>query len=349
MKYYYTEKHIKAGDHDVTLTTLGDGEIEVVVSTVGGGLRGIYLPYEGGKRNIVLRYDSEEQYLSNISFAGAVLCPNAGNIEEGELTIKGRTYQLTKNVRGVSNLHGGFNGTAFRNWELKDSTACEDAASVTMTTELPDGTDGFPGNRNVSITYTLRDKKLAVEICADTDADTYLNTTMHPYFNLNGDASTCALDNILMIDADRAIRNDDNNFPREMIPVEGTAFDLRKGCALQEIFDRYPEDPDIVRTKGYNNAFILNPYSEDKPQLSMYSRATKLGVDITTNAPVIFVCSAAFMPKGTLENGIPTSPSCGVAIECQDYPDAPHFLGDKMTVTGPGEVSKREIYIALRY
>ena len=148
---------------------------------------------------------------------GALIGRYGNRIAKGQFTLDGQSYQLPLNNNG-NTLHGG-GEIAFHNriWNGEQS----DDQHVTFTTTSPDGEDGFPGNIDVKVTYTLTDDN-ALEIAyeATTDKPTVLNLTNHCYFNLSGDPSKDCLDEVLQLDADSMTNVDANVLVTgEIVPV----------------------------------------------------------------------------------------------------------------------------------
>lgn len=333
---------------EVALLRLCSDTIEVELSTLGAGLRGIYLPAKEGKRNILFRFEREEDYLSNDVFAGAVLCPNAGRIKDGKIRINGRDCRLSKNEGGSVNLHGGENSVSFKNWKIKKTEAGEGSASVVLTTFLEDGTDGYPGNREIECAYRLTgDDRLLVTIKAVSDQDTYLNLSVHPYFNLSGAFTGEPFHDWWKIRADRVVRNDAEHIPVHIVPVDGTAFDFRMGERPDKKMEEFP-DEEIARIGGYNNAFVLSRGEE--PDVICRNEESGYSVAMRSDAPTVVVYSGSHLSGSlTLEGGLPGYPCCAAAFEFQDYPNAPHLVPELFSITKAGREATRTICYQFGY
>ncbi len=139
----------------------------------------------GNFADVVLGYDSTECYLASDAHLGEIIGRNANRIGGGHFELNGRTYTLTIN-NGPNNLHSGNDFYRNRLWKAR-AWEQENESSVCFTLESPDGDQGFPGNLNISVTYTLNDQD-ELHICyrGISDADTVMNMTNHAYFNLAG-------------------------------------------------------------------------------------------------------------------------------------------------------------------
>ena len=328
------------------------GPVDVMLCTFGGGLRGIYLPVGDEKRNIIVRFAHEEEYFGHKTWTGAVIAPNAGRIAElGKdpvLHIDGTDYVLSKNERGLNNLHGGFKNTMNSLWDLyKAEDRGEDGARIVFKIELPDGLEGWPGNRTFYADWSLDKDGLHVELSATTDKKTYVNPTVHPFFNLSGDYTISAHKDLYTLKASRYIPNKlPETVPQPAQPVEGTAFDLRHGRSITSLEDM--GDPEINAARhAFNNAFLLDEV--DGPQLHIESADSGLAVDITTDGDTMVICSARFFEGVELENGVIGIPEAGVASEFQDIVNEPNARPDTCHWLVPGEVYRRKIDFKFTY
>ena len=154
----------------------------VSLFTVGAAIRQIgFSSRESHLQNLALSFLREEDYFSNPLYAGVTLAPTAGRISLGKLPVDDHLYALSRNENGTHSLHGGFGNASFRNWEVREATVTPTGdARVVFTCTLPDGLDGFPGNRRITATYTLTEShQLTIHYEAVSDQDTYFNISNH--------------------------------------------------------------------------------------------------------------------------------------------------------------------------
>lgn len=312
--------------------------MEVEVLSAGAAIRRIIVPDKNGIfADVVLGFENTEEYFGNQLFAGAALGPVAGRISGAQLNISGKTYNLTKNDN-ENNFHGGNKNISFAQWHVLNF----DKKNIKMRTFLEDGTDGFPGNRIFTAEYSLNDENmLTLKYTAVSDKDTYLNMSNHTYFNMSGDFSSNALNQKMVIYADKYIKNDKYDIPEELHDTENTPFDFRIG-AIPE--DYVKENPELLRL-GYNNGFVLNKKYEFAEAVSLEDIKSGRKVRIYTDAPCAVVYSGGCIPNSlTLKDGKKSSAGCAIAIEPQDFPDAlncPFLHGN---ITAAGEVHTRVIH-----
>ena len=159
--------------------------MKVRITNYGGTITSIIVPDKDGvNRDVVLGYDTIEEYQKNSGYFGALIGRNGNRIGKSRFAINGKEYILNDNEKG-NQLHGGIKGFDKKVWdyEIKENNLCLYCTSC-------DGEEGFPGNLEVTVIYTLTDEnELIISYEAVCDKDTVVNLTNHSYFNLNGDNS----------------------------------------------------------------------------------------------------------------------------------------------------------------
>ena len=246
------------GDIKATLYTIenADGS-SVSICDFGGKIQSIKIPDKNGViRNMTLGFDSVMQYMTMPTFYGATIGRVGNRIGGAAFDVGGKHYEVAVN-NGPNHLHGGVLGFDKRMW--KGEILGED--SVRISRLSPDGEEGYPGNLEVSITFTFdASRKLTLHYEATTDADTLCNLTNHSYFNLNGthgrDTGTI-LNHTLWIDADRITACDPNLLPNgDFIDVTGTPFDFRTPKTIGRDIDA--DNEFIGYAHGYDFNYCLN-------------------------------------------------------------------------------------------
>lgn len=187
--------------HLYTLTNTNGVRIQAM--EYGARVVSIQVPdRKGNLGNVVLGHDTLEEYLADGDFLGAAVGRYANRIAGGKAEIDGTLYSLSQNENG-NTLHGGFQGFHQKAWRLKCSNNDDEAPSITFAYRSADGEEGFPGNLDVSICYTLTtDNALVIDYTAKTDVSTLVNLTNHSFFNLTGDPARDILSHELQIHAD---------------------------------------------------------------------------------------------------------------------------------------------------
>ena len=215
--------------------------MEMHVSDFGATLQKLIIPDRNQKkRDVVLGYDDPMGYEGPAgTFFGATVGRHANRIGNASFEYNGIVYCLDKN-NGNNNLHSGYDFWSFRIWKVKETTE----NSITFSLHSPDGDQGYPGNVDVDVQYTLtEDNGILIHYFAVTDQDTPINMTNHSYFNLCGHESGTVRDQIMWIDADGFTRTNAELIPTgEIVPVEKTPMDFRAGKKVGlEIDNDYEE------------------------------------------------------------------------------------------------------------
>lgn len=314
--------------------------MEVCFTNFGGRIVSIWVPGKDGKTyDVCLGHDSIGDYVKygaqGCNF-GALIGRYGNRIAKGQFTLDGQSYQLPLNNNG-NTLHGG-GEIAFHNriWNGEQS----DDQHVTFTTTSPDGEDGFPGNIDVKVTYTLTDDN-ALEIAyeATTDKPTVLNLTNHCYFNLSGDPSKDCLDEVLQLDADSMTNVDANVLVTgEIVPVEGTPFDFRTPTAIGDRINDTANEQ-IKNGNGYDHNWILNTRGDiKKPFGTIYDPNSGVEMTMYTDQPGVQFYAGNFLDGSFVgKKGIKYPQRSAMCFESQHYPDSPNQPQFPTTVVRPGE------------
>ena len=208
---------------------------------------------------LVVKFNKTGAKIDSINFAGKKIAENgftvgrcANRIAAGKFTLNGTEYQLTKNNNG-NHLHGG-NGKR-NSWQGPFATndwtkVGQTATTIEYTFHSADGDNGYPGNMDMNVKYTLTEAgELKIEYHATCDKDSLCNPTNHLFMTLNGDTS---YDNIkLWVNADNYTPLNNQLPTGEISPVEGTQFDYRE----EKTFDKSKSYDDNYVIKGEKNSF----------------------------------------------------------------------------------------------
>lgn len=167
-------------------TITNSNNIQAKITNFGAVLVSLFVPDKNGKSDdIVLGFDSLEKYFTNnICYFGSTIGRNSNRVKNANFVLNGISYNLDKNEREKNNLHSGFSCYNLRLW---DYSILEENNSVSFSLISPDGDQGFPGDFNITVTYTLTDNnELKIEYKGFSNKDTIANMTNHSYFNLSG-------------------------------------------------------------------------------------------------------------------------------------------------------------------
>lgn len=354
-----TECRMSSGQLAVDLLSYGAAIHRIRLSGSNGGSAFDSRPYPAHGSNLTLSLDTVSGYRKNLLYAGATLAPNAGRISDGRLNLPQGLFSLTRND-GSHQLHGGVSCLSFCNWDVTDMRQTRSACSVTFCCSLPDGVDGYPGNRRFTVRYCLTDEHaLMIRSEAVSDCPTYINMANHAYFNLLGDFGVPVDDHQISVAASRYTALRPDHIPEKISTCSGTPFDFFFPCSLSEQAKKYPRHPQLEIGHGYNHGFlldcpcdftamddghILNAYRKMPPSLTLKEPLTGRQMQVYTDAPCIVLYSGGFIGEELLlEGGIPSSESCALAVECQDIPDTPNFAPEQMVLTTPAHPFSRTV------
>ena len=271
--------------------------------------------------------------------AGRTIAPCCGRIREGRISIDGVPVQLVRN-EGMNHIHGGPNGAAFQRWTARQLSA----ARVRFELELPDGLDGYPGNRTLRAEYAVEGSCLSVIYSATTDKPTWVDMTNHVYWDLGGRFDGSALDQVLEISAKQVVFNGEGHLPVEILPAEGP-FDFTRPATLSENMNLSPTHGQLVMGRGYNNAWLLDDDSQRTREWAarLYAPSTGIRMTMDTDQPAIVLYSGGFLnEKNRIRDGV-ASPGCAMALEAQQLPDPFHLPGASPEPLRPGDRFRRQI------
>lgn len=322
----------------VSLYTLKNGDLVMQVTNFGARVVSLWVPdRDGNYEDVELGYDNIRSYTDNPGerFLGAVVGPYANRIAGGRFVLDGKEYDLPKNDKGQT-LHGGMKGVDMVVWDVVSVSD----TSIVFSYLHPDGQDGFPGNVDIDMIYTLTpDNSFRVDYSAVTDAPTYFNISHHSFFNLKGVGNGTVLDNVMVINASHTTPVDGHLIPTgEIADVTGTPFDFREPHAIGE---RIGADNEQLRNgNGYDHNWILDRESEGDIEFaaSVYEPASGRFMEVFTDQPAMQFYSGNFF-DGSMSGkyGKPMRHRESIALETQKYPDSPNHPDFPSTRLDPGQ------------
>lgn len=309
-----------------------------VTMDYGADLLELHVPdRDGALADVVLGFRDLEAYRINDPCFGCTVSPYANRIGGASFTLNGRTYALDRNDHDHNTLHSGLHPLHHRIWNVTDVS--ED--SITYRIRKSDGECGFPGNVDLSVTYTLsEDNTLSIHYHALSDQDTVLNPTNHSYFNLSGQDSGSALGEIVTIDADSYTDTDEEQVPHgALVPVEGTPMDLRKPTVLRDALKSKDSYPALKIGNGFDHNFVLSTsFGHPKKVAALYDPKSGRLMEISTDMPGIQLYTGNYLaPEPVGKNGTAYAPGSGVAFETQFYPNAVNVASFPQPLLKAGE------------
>lgn len=298
--------------------------MSVRILELGGAIMELKVPDRIGRvADVVSGYDSLRDYMLDTTYFGALIGRVANRIANGEYTLDGKSYSAFVN-NGPCSLHGGKIGFSHRIWSVKPIDGEEPRLILAL--HSPDGEEGYPGNLEVTVTYTLLSSNaLSIHYEAKTDRRTPVNLTNHAYFNLGGYASGTIFDHVLRIDADRYIPTDGDLIPTgEIRSVKGTPFDFREPKTVGRDF--YTDSEDLRLAGGYDHCLCFTDGETREPTLRMEAYEPNSGrlMQVYTNQPCVQLYSGNFLNNAEhpQKGGYPQIPQTAFCLETQKMPDA---------------------------
>jgi aldose 1-epimerase len=325
-----------AGDAVDVFTLANAHGLELRALTYGGIIVSLTVPDRDGRMSdVVLGHDSLEEYLSDSSYFGAIIGRFANRIAGARFTVDGKQYRLAAND-GPNHLHGGRTGFDRVVWRAAPFRT-SDAAGVALSYTSPDGEEGYPGNLDVRVRYTLTNRnELVVDFLATTDQATPVNLTQHTCFNLTGKGDV--LGHLLRINADLMTPVDESLIPTgSFAPVDGGPFDFR---TLTGIGARIAAaDEQLRRGGGYDHNFVLKRSEPGMVHAAqVVEPASGRTLDVYTTEPGLHFYSGNFIDGRVCgKAGRVHGPGAGLCLETQHYADSPNQPGFPSTLLRPGE------------
>jgi aldose 1-epimerase len=320
----------------------GDGGFEVRLISYGAAVQSILVPDSSGHlADVVLGRDDLEGYLAVRRFLGATIGRYANRIANATFELDGNRFQLPTND-GANALHGGLAGFDRKPWFISD--ICESPVPfVTLSYLSPDGEEGYPGNLETDITYSLSGgTELSVAFSATTNRPTVVNLTNHSFFNLGGVESTSGiLDHQLTIAADSYLPVGATGIPCDAPPrkVDATPFDFRKA---HRVGARLRDTDEQVRIRGgYDHNFCLHGGATSEPRFAARLEDPRSGraLELWTNQPGVQLYSGHYL-DGTVvgKYGRVHRQFDALCLEPQLYPNTPNRRDYPPARLDPGQI-----------
>lgn len=306
---------------ELSLFTIDNGQMQVKLTDLGATIVSVIMQDKNeNKVDVVLGYEDAQGYYENTCFFGAVIGRSGNRIDKGRFTLNGKPYQLAVNDN-ENNLHSGPNGFDKRRWEVERIS--DD--SLTFFLQDADMEQGYPGNFQVSVTYTLdANNTLRLHYEAESDQDTVANLTNHVYFNLGGHDSGSIEGQELMLAAQWYTPVIDHQaIPTgECAPVAGTVFDFTTPHRIGERINEEVEQLKFVQ--GYDHNFVIRDNKGPVIRIAeAYCADTGICMDVSTDLPAVqFYAGNCMTPDQKGKNGAVYQPRHGFCLETQYVPNS---------------------------
>ncbi|MDR3626580.1 MAG: galactose mutarotase [Ignavibacteriaceae bacterium] len=328
-----------SGETVYIYTLVNTSNTKVRITNFGAIVQSLFVADRNKKfDDVVLGFDNLEPYTKTNPYFGAIVGRYGNRLNKAKFTLDGTTYQLNAN-EGQNQLHGGIEGFNHKVW-LAEEIEGPAGPSLKLTYHSADKEEGYPGNLDISVTYTLtNDNELKIEYKATTDKPTVLNPTHHTYFNLTGSSKNTILNEMLFIDADKFTPTNSESIPSgELADVANTPMDFRTPTKIGERIDN--DFQQLVFAKGYDHNWVLNNYNGSvRKVVTVYDSTSGRYMEAFTDQPGVQFYAGNFL-DGTLtgKSGIPLNHRTGLCLEMQHFPDSPNHPNFPSAVLRPGEV-----------
>jgi len=236
------------GSDKTSIYLLENKYLRAEILNYGGIIRSLTF----GGLNIVCGFNDLDGYITDKDYHGSIVGRYANRIAGGRFTYKGIEYILNKNEKGKTHLHGGTIGFNKKVWSVQHA----DEQRIVLTLSSPAGEEGYPGNLDVRVSYTIADSNLIIDYSARSDADTPLNLTNHAYFNLCGYYGGDILSHVLKINAEYYSEVDEYLIPVKKASVENTVFDFREPKKIGQDF--FKPNRQTALCCGYDHNFYIS-------------------------------------------------------------------------------------------
>ena len=307
--------------------------IKAKLISFGATLVSLDVPDKNGKfADVVTGYDSLEAYIKDVYYFGGTIGRFANRIANAKFTLDGIEYKLAAN-NGKNHLHGGIVGFNKVLWQA-ESFEKDGNCGVIFRYLSPDGQEGYPGNLDVIVTYTLTDdNELKISYEAAADKKTIINLTNHSYFNLAGHNSGDILAHRIKINADAVTAVDEGYIPTgQIMKIKGTKFDLAESGKIGENIGKFEI--------GYDCNYILN-----KPTPAELSFAAQVvepqsgrAMEVFTTEPAVQFYTGNFLDGVIGKSGAIYKKHHALCLETQHYPDSPNHPEFPSVILEPKQV-----------
>lgn len=301
--------------------TLKKGPITCQIITYGGAVRTLTVPGRSGQSvDVVLGFDTLEDYLRQDKYIGALIGRYGNRIGAARFSLNGKTFTLPAND-GPNHLHGGPAGFDKQVWTIEKLTGSD----LTLSLTSPDGHMGYPGALTAQVTYRLTSDALELDYKAKSDADTLCNLTNHTYFNLDGHASGPVGRQVVRLPSVFYTPTDPQSIPTgEIATVAGTPLDLRAGMAMGKGWDK--SFVQLRQAGGYDHNFLVpGPIGVLRPAGQAWSDKSGIAMEVLTTQSGVQFYSGNYLdgcPAG--KGGAPYARRWGFCLETQTFPDSPN-------------------------
>ncbi len=332
---------------DIYTLTNASG-MTVKITNYGGIVTSMRVPDKNGELGeVVLGFDTLAPYLDSLykaecPYFGAIIGRYGNRIAKGKFTLDGKTYPLATNNE-ENHLHGGNIGFDKVLWHAEPINTSEPGLKLTHASK--DGEEGYPGNLNVTVVYTLTDaNELKISYEATTDKPTPVNLTNHSYFNLSGGLAKDILGHELTMQADQYVAVNAGLIPTgQLLPVQNTPMDFTAPHKIGERSEQVFSGKGAPG-KGYDHCFVFSRQGGGLESLvRVHDPQSGRVLEVLTTEPGVQFYTGNFL-EGNLtgHGGVVYGNHGGFCLETQHLPDSPNQPKFPNTILRPGETFRSE-------
>ena len=334
---------VTSNEDEVFLYTLkNENGMRVSITNYGGIITECWAPDRNGEfADIALGYNDVESYIRNSPYFGAIIGRVGNRIGNGGFTLDGQRYDIAPTSapgeRPIQ-LHGGPEGFDKRIWQA-NPTIRDGEAVLELQYRSEDGEEGYPGNLDVVVTYTLTSaNELKIDYQAVSDKPTPVNLTNHSYFNLKGEGKGDILDHVAKIDAWAIVEVDSDMIPTgQLLPVAGTPFDLNSPIRVGNKIDE--PHPQLQYAGGFDHSYVFET-TDGKLRLvaEVYEPETGRVIEVLTEEPAMQFYCGNFLDGNCIgKSGKRYEKRHGFCLETQHYPDSVNHPEFPDTILRPSQ------------
>ncbi|XP_031094285.1 aldose 1-epimerase-like [Ipomoea triloba] len=332
---------VNGQEEEVGFYEIKKGDFSLKFTNFGAKIVSVILPDKNGKlTDIVLGYDTINEYLNDTSNFGAIVGRVANRIGGAKFTLNGTLYKLIPNS-GNNTIHGGPKGFGKLAWKVKEHVPNGPRPRITFTYHSPDGDQGFPGDVIASVTYALKEPyQLIIAMRAKAmNKATPVNLAQHTYWNLGGHDSGDILSQKLQLFASQITTLDDKQIPTgEIAPINNTAYDFLKPRDIGTQLNRLP-DPAPGKVRGFDNNYVVDGDGKWMKKVAIvYDEKSGIRMMLKANSPGVQLYTANNLKDKKGKSGAVYQSYAAVCLETQGFPDAvnhPNFPSTIVTPTHP--------------
>lgn len=329
------------GGESVEAWTIGDaGGLVVEIITYGAIISRLLVPgVDGQPADVVLGYGNLDSYVADKAYFGAVVGRVAGRITNARFNLGGKGYKLSANDP-PNHLHGGGAGLSRKLWTAEPLSGSGCSPALRLAYRSLDGEEGYPGNIEVAVTYSVTpDNVLVIESEATADRQTPLNLTYHSYFNLAGEGSGSVADHELQLHADHFVATDENMTLLGKLEPVAANNDFRN---LRQLGDAIPglfqEHGDLYRVR---RSAAEEAARKPVPVARLVHRKSGRVMEVATMAEYIQLYTGAALDGSMIgKSGVPYRRHAGLCLECEGYPDGANVPSMGDIILRPDQVQR---------